>query len=143
MDDEAPNAEAAALREIHKQLKSWPKVAKFLEQHSSEPVSDALAWKVANGKCDSERITLALLRAGLIDQPAPTVAVEICTDCGQLHTWHKTCPTERRPDSRRRRAWAGPPERATLVDEMVRERGYDSLSRMIDSLVDEYESEGR
>ena len=143
MDDTAPSAEIAALREIYKQAGSWPKVAKFLERHSNEPISDALAWKVAKGQCESERVTLALLRAKLIDEPPPTVAVEVCTDCGHLHNLYKTCPTERRPDDRRRRAWAGPPERATLVDEMVRERGYNSLAQMVDSLIDEYESEER
>jgi len=131
--------ESAALIAIHKKAGSWPGVAEFLNDYaaSGRTISSALAWKVANGRCNSHRVTMALVRAGMIKQPPPVVEVQVCYDCGQVHDMQRTCPSRKRKDDRRRRAWAGSAEDAEAVDRIVRERGFDSLAQLVDSWLDE------
>lgn len=125
-----------ALDNLHDEL-SWDGVADYLSKAIGERVSGALIWKVAHGKCESDKVQLALVKLKLIDAPPPTVEVHVCADCGELHTQHKTCPTAKEADTRKRRAWAGSGERAEILDRIVAEQGFPSLAKMVDTWIDD------
>jgi hypothetical protein len=142
--DDAVTSEQSELRRIYEEAGSWQGVAIYLNgfTHPTQPISSALAWKVANGKCSSTRITMALIHADRIDAPPPKVEVAVCPTCGELHQMQRTCPTQKRRDERKRRAWAGTAEEAEVVDQMVASCGHDSLAQMVDHMVDMYEKLG-
>ena len=128
--------EAVALLQIYETHKSWPAVATFVSKYAPRNVSSALCWKVANGRCASDLITIALIRAELIDHKPPKVEVEVCTVCGEVHAMFRTCPSKKKRDPRVRRAWGGPGERAEILDRMIADSGYGSLTEYLNSLID-------
>ena len=141
--NDSSNPERDALMAIYENANSWPEVARILNGYLSNGtrVSSALAWKVANGRCKSPKVTMALVHGNYIDEPPPKVEVTVCPACGKLHKYLKSCPGSTRKDRRKRRAWAGTEEKAEIVDRMVRDMGFSSLAQFIDNMVDEYEYE--
>lgn len=117
---------------------NWRQVAARIEEQTGISVTGALVHAAGTGRVQGGRIEEALGRMGMI-KPRKTVEIPACPDCGQVHARLKQCTT--RPDPRRRRCWAGDPERARLVDEMVASYGYESLREMVDEMLVDWMNE--
>lgn len=133
--------ETDALNIKHQELNSWPKVLDFLLEFSDEPMSVALIWKVAHGKCNSPRVTQALANAGLIACPPTYEEVIVCDKCGKVHTQQRTCPSRKKKDARKTRAWHGDEVTADIIDQMVAASGHRSLSAMVEDMAVEWAAE--
>jgi hypothetical protein len=121
-----------ALEVLRDRLGTWREVAEYLANYQEGRLYAALLWNVARRGSKNGLVEAALIKAGLIERPPVVVEVEACDSCGGLHDFHATCPSRKRPDTRKTRAWHGTGEEAAELDRRLSDLGFRNLQHWVD-----------
>lgn len=129
------DSDIAALEALYEELGTYKAVAEYLQPHSDEPLYASLIYRHLRDGVTIYRIPVALERAGLLRPRPKVVEVEACFDCGEVHTFHSTCPDKKKKDRRKTRAWHGSRTEAQRLDEKLNTLGFPNLQALCDHLI--------